>query len=136
MHIFGHTHLTVDLVVEGQRYVQWALGTQREQQAMTRAVGDTGMLVLHRGARDLALVIKKRYDSASEPPVAPVQDRPKSHELPWASRPRGDVLGSLLPCGQEGPKPDVPRTLRSEVLLADVQRLGASRLNLGYSNYH
>ena len=115
MHIFGHTHLTVDLVVEGQRYVQWALGTQREQQAMTRAVGDTGMLVLHHGSRDMGLgFVKVRLRFGATPGAC-----------------SGDVLGPLLPCRQEGPQPDVPRALRSEVLLTDVQRLGASRLNLG-----
>ena len=54
VHVFGHTHLTVDLVLDGQRYLQWALGTPREQAAMSRAVGDTGMLVLHLGG-DLSL---------------------------------------------------------------------------------
>jgi len=59
-HVFGHTHLTVDLELEGQRYVQWALGTPQEQRAMTRAVADSGLLVLH--------------DSGGEEPhLAPVQ---------------------------------------------------------------
>ncbi|CAL1142508.1 unnamed protein product, partial [Cladocopium goreaui] len=60
VHIFGHTHLTVDLVLEDQRYLQWALGAPREQAAMSRAVADTGLLVL--------------YDSDSDHPVVPVQE--------------------------------------------------------------
>ncbi|CAJ1355383.1 unnamed protein product [Effrenium voratum] len=60
VHVFGHSHLTVDLVLEGQRYLQWALGSPKEQAAMTRAVADTGILVL--------------FDSAADPPLAPVQE--------------------------------------------------------------
>lgn len=50
VHVFGHTHLTVDMVLDGQRYVQWALGTPREQAAMSRAVADSGMLILCLGS--------------------------------------------------------------------------------------
>jgi len=61
LHIFGHTHLTVDTVLGGIRYIQWALGDPTEQRAMTRAVSETGMLVL--------------YDSSgAEPHICPVQD--------------------------------------------------------------
>ncbi|CAK9008199.1 ATP-dependent zinc metalloprotease FTSH 10 [Durusdinium trenchii] len=67
VHVFGHTHLTVDMVLDGQRYVQWALGTPREQAAMSRAVADSGMLIL--------------YDSMAEPCVAPVQDESTRRSL-------------------------------------------------------
>jgi len=60
VHIFGHTHLTVDFVIDDQRYLQWALGSPSEQRAMTKAVSDTGMLVI--------------YDSQQSPPIAPVQE--------------------------------------------------------------
>lgn len=60
LHIFGHSHLTVDNVVEGQRYVQWALGYANEQKGMSRAVGDTGILVV--------------FDSGGKPDVAPIQE--------------------------------------------------------------
>eukprot|EP00439_Symbiodinium_sp_Y106_P045547 s1896_g5.t2 len=56
LHIFGHSHLTVDNVVEGQRYIQWALGYANEQKGMSRAVGDTGILVV--------------FDSGGKPDVA------------------------------------------------------------------
>jgi len=38
MHLFGHTHIPFDTTIEGVRYVQWALGTPREQRGQTRVV--------------------------------------------------------------------------------------------------
>ncbi|CAE7606223.1 FTSH10 [Symbiodinium natans] len=61
VHIFGHSHLTVDNILEGQRYLQWALGYVNEQKGMSRAVGDTGILLV--------------FDSGGdEPHVAPIQE--------------------------------------------------------------
>mmetsp|Transcript_36783 Transcript_36783/g.66132 ORF Transcript_36783/g.66132 Transcript_36783/m.66132 type:complete len:537 (+) Transcript_36783:53-1663(+) len=59
LHIFGHTHLTVDSVIDNTRYVQWALGNPNEQKAMTLAVAQTGMLVA--------------FDSREDPRMPPVQ---------------------------------------------------------------
>ena len=50
VHIFGHSHLTVDNILEGQRYLQWALGYVNEQKGMSRAVGDTGILLVCLGS--------------------------------------------------------------------------------------
>ena len=49
MHIFGHTHLNVDRTLEGVRYVQWPLGTPREQKGQTRA-SSLGMLCVYDAA--------------------------------------------------------------------------------------
>ena len=39
----------MDNVVEGQRYLQWALGYPQEQKGMSKAVGETGILVVRPG---------------------------------------------------------------------------------------
>ena len=50
LHVYGHTHLNMDLILEdGVRYVQWALGTPREQQAQTRQVS-YGLIRLYDGS--------------------------------------------------------------------------------------
>jgi len=38
VHVFGHTHIPFDMTLDGVRYVQWALGTPREQRGQTRVV--------------------------------------------------------------------------------------------------
>eukprot|EP00312_Isochrysidales_sp_CCMP1244_P010681 CAMPEP_0196703964 /NCGR_PEP_ID=MMETSP1090-20130531/56980_1 /TAXON_ID=37098 /ORGANISM="Isochrysis sp, Strain CCMP1244" /LENGTH=121 /DNA_ID=CAMNT_0042043841 /DNA_START=9 /DNA_END=374 /DNA_ORIENTATION=- len=38
VHCFGHTHIPMDLTLDGVRYVQWSLGTPREQKGQTRVV--------------------------------------------------------------------------------------------------
>ena len=49
VHVFGHTHLNVDATVDGVRYVQWPLGTPREQRGQTR-VSSFGLLNLYDGS--------------------------------------------------------------------------------------
>ena len=60
LHIFGHSHLTVDNVLEGQRYLQWALGYPQEQKGMSKAVSETGMLVVCRGLHRTCAVNSQR----------------------------------------------------------------------------
>jgi predicted phosphodiesterase len=50
VHAFGHTHLNMDLTLDGVRYVQWPLGTPREQRAQTR-VSSFGLMCVYDGAR-------------------------------------------------------------------------------------
>ncbi|CAM9576601.1 unnamed protein product, partial [Phaeothamnion confervicola] len=46
VHVFGHTHIPIDLQLEGIRYVQWPLGSPREQTRQCRVMRDTGPLLL------------------------------------------------------------------------------------------
>ena len=50
VHAFGHTHLNIDLTCDGIRYVQWPLGTPREQRAQTR-VSSFGLMCVYDGAK-------------------------------------------------------------------------------------
>ena len=45
----GHTHLNIDKTIDGVRYVQWPLGTPREQAGQTRPAS-LGMLCLYDSA--------------------------------------------------------------------------------------
>lgn len=47
-HVFGHTHLNMDNTLDGVRYVQWPLGTPREQRGQTR-VSSFGLMRLYDG---------------------------------------------------------------------------------------
>jgi hypothetical protein len=38
LHIFGHTHIPIELTLEGTRYVQWPLGYAREKDTSTSDV--------------------------------------------------------------------------------------------------
>ena len=49
VHAFGHTHLNLDLTCDGVRYVQWPLGTPREQRAQTR-VSSFGLMCVYDAA--------------------------------------------------------------------------------------
>ena len=49
MHVFGHTHLNYDTTLGGIRYIQWPLGTPREQQGQTRS-SSFGPLCVYDGA--------------------------------------------------------------------------------------
>lgn len=50
IHAFGHTHLNMDLTLDGVRYVQWPLGTPREQKAQTR-VSSFGLMNVYDGSK-------------------------------------------------------------------------------------
>ncbi|KAJ1451588.1 Metallo-dependent phosphatase-like protein [Pelagophyceae sp. CCMP2097] len=50
VHIFGHTHLAIDTTVQGTRYVNWPLGSERERLLMARVVGGSGVLKLYQGS--------------------------------------------------------------------------------------
>lgn len=48
VHVVGHTHLPCDARLEGQRYVQWPLGSPAEQKnGQTSVVARSGFLVLY-----------------------------------------------------------------------------------------
>jgi hypothetical protein len=51
VHVFGHTHVNVDVTIEGVRYLQWALGNPkpREQEGSTRLAAGGGFLCLFDG---------------------------------------------------------------------------------------
>ena len=44
VHIFGHTHIPIDITLDGVRYVQWALGGPREQKDLTWLPAQGGMM--------------------------------------------------------------------------------------------
>ena len=50
IHVFGHTHIPMDATVDGIRYVQWPLGTPREQTGQT-LVSSFGYLPLYDASR-------------------------------------------------------------------------------------
>jgi len=49
VHVFGHTHLNIDVTRDGVRYIQWPLGTPREQTGQTR-VSSFGMMCVYDGS--------------------------------------------------------------------------------------
>lgn len=50
VHVCGHTHIPIDITVEGHRYVQWCLGSPSEQRGQTRSVSSSGILVIYDGS--------------------------------------------------------------------------------------
>ncbi|CAM9297808.1 unnamed protein product [Chrysoparadoxa australica] len=47
VHIFGHTHISIDMEVEGVRYLQWPLGSVGEQSRQTRQMKQEGPMLLY-----------------------------------------------------------------------------------------
>eukprot|EP00929_Paragymnodinium_shiwhaense_P088275 TRINITY_DN48568_c0_g1_i1.p1 TRINITY_DN48568_c0_g1~~TRINITY_DN48568_c0_g1_i1.p1 ORF type:complete len:468 (+),score=77.08 TRINITY_DN48568_c0_g1_i1:47-1405(+) len=50
VHVFGHTHLPLDLVLDGIRYIQWPLGNPSEQRHQTHVVANSGLFVIYDAA--------------------------------------------------------------------------------------
>ena len=50
VHCFGHTHIPVDMTLEGIRYVQWPLGAPREQVQATQVQAKAGFLCIFDGS--------------------------------------------------------------------------------------
>lgn len=46
VHLFGHTHIPIDLTVDGLRYIQWPLGYSREAQKQCAPVHKQGLLMV------------------------------------------------------------------------------------------
>eukprot|EP00607_Mallomonas_marina_P001290 CAMPEP_0182435214 /NCGR_PEP_ID=MMETSP1167-20130531/74423_1 /TAXON_ID=2988 /ORGANISM="Mallomonas Sp, Strain CCMP3275" /LENGTH=327 /DNA_ID=CAMNT_0024626001 /DNA_START=120 /DNA_END=1103 /DNA_ORIENTATION=- len=47
LHLFGHTHIPIDITLEGQRYVQWCLGYPREATKQCADVYKHGPLLVY-----------------------------------------------------------------------------------------
>mmetsp|Transcript_66971 Transcript_66971/g.150544 ORF Transcript_66971/g.150544 Transcript_66971/m.150544 type:complete len:535 (-) Transcript_66971:99-1703(-) len=50
LHVFGHTHVGWDTVLDGLRYLHWPLGNVRERSGQCRSQNDGGFLLLKDGA--------------------------------------------------------------------------------------
>jgi hypothetical protein len=50
LHLFGHTHIPIDLELEGVRYVQWPLGYSREAAMQCQVVRAEGSLLCYDSA--------------------------------------------------------------------------------------
>jgi predicted phosphodiesterase len=48
LHIFGHSHIPMDMVIDGIRYVQWSLGNVRERSLQCKNVSNRGALCVYR----------------------------------------------------------------------------------------
>jgi hypothetical protein len=46
LHLFGHTHIPMDLILDNIRYVQWPLGYQREGQMQCKPIFQAGPLLV------------------------------------------------------------------------------------------
>mmetsp|Transcript_2750 Transcript_2750/g.4246 ORF Transcript_2750/g.4246 Transcript_2750/m.4246 type:complete len:409 (-) Transcript_2750:1585-2811(-) len=47
LHLFGHTHIPIDLTLDGIRYVQWPLGYAREATAQCSKIFSSGPLLVY-----------------------------------------------------------------------------------------
>lgn len=46
LHMFGHTHIPIDLTIEGLRYLQWPLGYAREADKQCAPIKQHGPLLI------------------------------------------------------------------------------------------
>lgn len=44
LHLYGHTHVPIDLTLQGIRYVQWPLGNKIERTLQCKSIADGGPL--------------------------------------------------------------------------------------------
>jgi hypothetical protein len=87
LHLFGHTHIPIDLELEGIRYLQWPLGYSREAHLQCAPVHSVGPLMV--------------YDSACGSGKAAIPARLPSLSAVWtkyyATNRRDPTNGNLAP---------------------------------------
>ena len=88
LHLFGHTHIPIDLELEGVRYVQWPLGYSREAAMQCQVVRAEGSLLC--------------YDSALGAGKDGIPEMPRSANASWSAYYRSHareahVVGPLAP---------------------------------------
>jgi len=71
LHLFGHTHIPIDLDLEGIRYLQWPLGYSREADKQCAPVHSVGPLLV--------------YDSACGVGAAAIPPRLPSLSVAWSA---------------------------------------------------
>lgn len=85
-HVFGHTHVGWDAVLDDLRYVHWPLGNTGERNGQTRSQNDGGILLLRDGqqwAPRQFLHWSYNYDPAG---AIAAKREPWRHDLaPWVS---------------------------------------------------
>jgi len=47
LHLFGHTHIPIDLTIDGIRYLQWPLGTHKESKRQCGLIHHSGPLLVY-----------------------------------------------------------------------------------------
>ena len=50
LHMFGHTHIPIDLTIDGVRYLQWPLGTHKESKRQCALIHNSGPLLVYDSA--------------------------------------------------------------------------------------